>query len=104
MSDWTPAGNRGFAQGITHSSARIGNAIAPPLIAWLIVLFTWRGSFILTGALSFLWAIAWLWYFTDDPADHSGITEEEFAPVFPGTTRNRRRRCRWGGLRGACCL
>src|SRR6267143_249172 len=41
MSDWTPAGNRGFAQGITHSAARIGNAIAPPLIAWLIVLLTW---------------------------------------------------------------
>jgi MFS family permease len=79
MSDWTPAGNRGFAQGVTHSSARIGNAIAPPLIAWLIVLFTWRGSFILTGALSFLWAIAWLWYFTDDPVDHPGITEEELA-------------------------
>ena len=79
MSDWTPAGNRGFAQGITHSSARIGNAIAPPLIASLIVLLTWRGSFILTGALSFTWAFVWLWYFRDNPADHSGITPEELA-------------------------
>jgi MFS family permease len=83
MSDWTPAGKRGFAQGVTHSSARIGNAIAPPLIAWLIVLFTWRGSFILVGALSFLWAITWLWYFTDDPVDHPGITPEELARL-PG--------------------
>jgi sugar phosphate permease len=89
MSDWTPAGNRGFAQGITHSSARIGNAIAPPLIAWLIVLLTWRGSFIVTGALSFIWAIAWLWYFRDNPADHPGITPEELTrlPKHHATTR-----------------
>src|SRR5438045_3200460 len=79
MSDWSPAGGRGFAQGITHSSARIGNAIAPPFIAWLIVLFTWRGSFLLTGALSFTWAIVWLWYFRDNPAEHPGITVEELA-------------------------
>ena len=26
MSAWTPAGQRGFAQGITHSCARLGNA------------------------------------------------------------------------------
>src|SRR3954447_17043923 len=36
MSNWTPAGKRGFAQGITHSFARIGNALAPPLVVWLI--------------------------------------------------------------------
>src|SRR6266540_3240491 len=40
MSDWTPAGKRGFAQGITHSAARLGNALTPPLIAWLILLVT----------------------------------------------------------------
>src|SRR5712675_635716 len=38
MSDWTPASKRGFAQGITHSCARLGNALTPPLVAWLIVL------------------------------------------------------------------
>ena len=27
---------RGFAQGITHSCARLGNALTPPLVAWLI--------------------------------------------------------------------
>src|SRR2546427_2030005 len=42
MSDWTVEGKRGFAQGITHSSARVGNALTPPLVAWLIALVTWR--------------------------------------------------------------
>src|SRR3954466_44113 len=54
MSDWTPAGKRGFVQGITHSAARVGNAIAPPLLAVVLVAMTWRASFILTGALSFI--------------------------------------------------
>jgi MFS family permease len=77
MTDWSPAGKRGFAQGITHSAARIGNAIAPPLLAMVIVAMTWRASFILTGCLSFIWVAAWFWYFRDNPADHPGITQEE---------------------------
>jgi MFS family permease len=86
LSDWTPAGKRGFAQGITHSAARIGNAIAPPLLAMVIVAMTWRASFILTGCLSFVWVAVWFWYFRDNPADHPGITQEELAtlPKPPG--------------------
>src|SRR5471030_1709649 len=30
MSNWTVEGKRGFAQGITHAAARIGNAVTPP--------------------------------------------------------------------------
>src|SRR3954447_25067365 len=41
MSDWTAAGRRGFAQGITHSSARLGNAITPPMVAALVLLVSW---------------------------------------------------------------
>src|ERR1700675_690308 len=58
MSDWTVEGERGFAQGITHSSARLGNALTPPLVAWLIALVTWRGSFIILGIISLVWAAA----------------------------------------------
>src|SRR5262245_36077872 len=74
MSNWTPAAKRGFAQGITHAFARLGNALTPPLIAWLILLISWRGSFVLVGAVSFLWAIFWGIYFRDDPTEHPGIT------------------------------
>ena len=77
MSDWMPAEKRGFAQGITHSFARIGNAVTPLLVAWLILLVTWRGSFVLIGTISFLWAFVWVWYFRDNPADHPGITAAE---------------------------
>ncbi len=77
MSDWTAQGNRGFAQGITHSSARLGNALTPPLVVWLMTLVTWRGSFIVLGLVSLTWVVAWVSYFRDDPCDHPRITPEE---------------------------
>jgi len=77
MSDWTREENRGFSQGITHSSSRLGNALTPPLVVWLMSVFTWRGSFIILGILSFLWAGVWVWYFRDDPKDHPQISPAE---------------------------
>src|SRR5215470_14307985 len=70
MSNWTAAEKRGFAQGITHAFARVGNAVTPPLVAYLILLTSWRGSFVIVGAVSFLWAALWVMYFRDDPAEH----------------------------------
>src|SRR6266849_5907860 len=68
---------RGFAQGITHSFARLGNAVTPPIVAWLILAVSWRGSFIALGSLSLIWVLTWVWYFRDQPADHGGITSAE---------------------------
>jgi MFS family permease len=77
MSNWTRAGWRGFAQGITHSFARLGNAIAPPLVALIIGIWSWRGSFVVLGIASCFWVAAWYLYFRDDPREHAGISEDE---------------------------
>ena len=86
MSNWTAPGKRGLAQGITHAFARVGNAVTPPLVTWLMLAYTWRGSFIILGIVSFLWAIAWWWYFRDNPRDHRGITPQELTqlPAYVG--------------------
>src|SRR5438132_5843041 len=100
MSDWTVEGKRGFAQGITHSSARFGNALTPPLVAWLIALVTWRGSFIILGIISLAWAAAWVWYFRDDPGEHPGITAEELdrLPAFRTRSDRKANPVPWGAL------
>jgi len=77
MQNWTAVGRRGFAQGITHSFARLGNAITPPIVAWLIVAVSWRGAFVSLGSLSLVWVIAWVLYFRDNPSDHPAISREE---------------------------
>src|SRR5215471_7290628 len=77
MQAWTPPGRRGFAQGITHAFARFGNAVTPPIVAWLIALVRWRGAFLSLGCVSLVWVAAWFWYFRDSPAEHAGVTPEE---------------------------
>ena len=77
MQSWTSADRRGFAQGITHAFARFGNAVTPPIVAALIVLLTWRGSFVALGCVSLVWVTAWVWYYRNDPAEHAGITDQE---------------------------
>jgi sugar phosphate permease len=79
MQTWTSFERRGFAQGITHAFARFGNAVTPPIVAWLIALTTWRGAFVVLGCCSLVWVILWAWYFRDNPADHRSITSEELA-------------------------
>jgi MFS family permease len=65
---WTPKRHWGFAQGITHSFARMGNAVTPPLVALLVELVSWRGSFVVMALLSLVWVVVWSWYFRDVPA------------------------------------
>jgi len=98
MSNWTEPGKRGFAQGITHAFARIGNAVTPPLVTWLMLAYTWRGSFIILGLVSFLWALAWMWYFRDNPRDHQATTKEEIAKLPPYVGAKEAPAVPWGPL------
>ncbi len=77
MSIWVPTSQWGFAQGITHACARVGSAVAPPLMIALFAVTTWRGSFVAVGAVSLLWLAIWAWYFRDDPRTHPGTTEAD---------------------------
>jgi MFS family permease len=81
MQYWTPATSRGFAQGITHAFARLGNAVTPPMVAALMLWLTWRGSFVVLGLVSLLWGVVWVWYFRNEPKDHRHITPAELASL-----------------------
>jgi MFS family permease len=92
LADWFPAEKRGFAQGITHSFARLGNFFTPPLVAFLIRVGSWRISFIVLGGVSLLWSLVWWFYFRDNPATHRGITQRELAQIPHYTERKDRKK------------
>ena len=79
MQSWVSKDQRGFAQGITHSFARLGNAVTPPLVVLLMLYIGWRGAFVILGVLSFTWVSVWYFYYRDDPRDHKAITPEDLA-------------------------
>jgi MFS family permease len=81
MSRWVPKGQRGYAQGITHAAARIGNATAPAGIVLIMATYGWRESFYVCAAISILWVAMWALTFTEYPKDHPGITPLEIASL-----------------------
>ena len=97
MSGWTSAKNWGFAQGITHSFARLGNALTPPIMAALLLVISWRGSFVVLGLLSLAWLFVWAWYFRNEPSEHPAITEADLAEL-PGLHGSLRKTIPWLAL------
>ncbi len=96
MSHWVAAQKRGYAQGITHAAARIGNAVAPALIVWVMASHGWRVSFYFCAALSFAWVAVWAATFTEFPQDHPRITPEELAGL--PAPRGKRAPVPWSAL------
>lgn len=77
FSRWLPATERGIAQGVTHSGARLAGALTPPLVALMITQWGWRSAFLVFGALGYVWGGAWYWYYRDRPEDHPKIDKAE---------------------------
>jgi MFS family permease len=75
MRNWYPPHRFGYIQGVTHSASRLGAAVAPPIVAGIIVLADWRVSFIVCGAAALLWAVVWWFYFEDDPRTHPAVDQ-----------------------------
>jgi ACS family hexuronate transporter-like MFS transporter len=65
--EWFPAKERSTASGIFNSGAAVGAIVAPPLIGWLGIQFGWQATFIVIGALGYLWLVAfWFTYHTPE--------------------------------------
>jgi MFS family permease len=76
MAAWIPESRWGFAQGITHTFARIGNALTPPLIVFLLEMMSWRESFLVVALLSLTWVIVWVWYVRYVPKDKPNFKDD----------------------------
>ncbi|MFP9231139.1 MFS transporter [Pectobacterium cacticida] len=102
-SEWFPAKERSVAVGYFNVGSSIGAMIAPPLVVWAIVAHSWEMAFIITGALSLLWAISWL-VFYKHPKDQKKLSDEERDYILNGQeaqhqTNNKKRMSAWQILR-----
>jgi MFS transporter, ACS family, glucarate transporter len=77
LSRWMLPTERGFSQGITHASSRLGAALTPALVVVMMLRYGWRMPFFVFGLIGLLWAAAWYWYYRDTPGQHSGINAAE---------------------------
>ena len=80
VSEWYPAKERAFVNGLINGGAAIGAVIAPPVITWINGKYGWQPAFVVTGSLGFIWLAFWLFLY-HPPETHPRITEEERASV-----------------------
>ena len=83
---WMPVGERGFAQGITHTGARLAGALTQPLTAFLIQQLGWRVTFFIFGFVGLPWIAVWWFFFRDEPAQHPKVNALELAKIRAGRT------------------
>ena len=76
VGEWFPVNERALGMGIFNTGAAVGGALSPPIIAWLATTYGWRSTFIVTGALGFVWLAAWLLIYRI-PEEHPWISAAE---------------------------
>ncbi|QGZ66137.1 MFS transporter [Paraburkholderia acidisoli] len=52
--------HKGTATGIFSLGGKVGPAIGAAIAAWLIVTYSWKDMFVLTGLLGMVWLVPWL--------------------------------------------
>jgi len=76
IAQWFPKRERAQATGIFNAGSNIGAVIAPLTVPWLAVHYGWQSTFIITGALGFIWLIFWLLMYRA-PETHPAVSTEE---------------------------
>jgi MFS family permease len=75
IAEWFPARERGFAGGVYNIGASFGAVFAPMLVAWAVMMGSWRLAFVAAGALGLAWVAAWIiWY--QAPAKHRRLAAD----------------------------
>ncbi len=78
VSEWFPRCERALANGIFNSGANVGAVVAPALVPWLTIRCGWQASFLVLGALGFVWVVAWYWLY-QSPEESPRVSAAERA-------------------------
>jgi MFS transporter, ACS family, hexuronate transporter len=80
IAEWFPKRERAFATGIFNSGTNIGAVITPLVVPFVTITWGWYWAFVATGALGFLWLIAW-WLSYAPPESHPRVSAAELAHI-----------------------
>lgn len=58
--EWIPKNRQALANGIAIGGSALGAVVAPPLCVYLINVIGWRGVFLVTSGIGFVWVLVWL--------------------------------------------
>jgi MFS family permease len=85
---WFPFRERATAQGAIWMSSRLGGALAPVAIGYLVMLpgslGGWQGAFHVLGAVGILWAVLFVLWFRDRPEEMPSANAAECEGIRSG--------------------
>jgi MFS transporter, ACS family, aldohexuronate transporter len=80
VAEWFPKRERAFATGIFNAGTNVGAVIAPAVVPFIALRYSWPWAFVLTGALGFAWLVVW-WVFYRPPESQPRLSRAEFAYI-----------------------
>jgi ACS family hexuronate transporter-like MFS transporter len=83
VSEWFPQKERALAVGIFNAGSNVGAIITPLVVPAITLAWGWRVAFIVTGAATFVWLIAWLLMYRS-PGAHPKLSAAELAFIRSG--------------------
>jgi ACS family glucarate transporter-like MFS transporter len=78
---WMAVRERARGSSLFLVAVGIGGAFTPPLIAWIMVNWGWRLSFIVCGLLGLLVAAVWHLRSAEEPEQHASVNAAELAII-----------------------
>ena len=85
--EWFPARERGLAGGVFNIGASVGSMLAPPLVAWAILMYNWQTAFVITGGIGLVWAALWLGFY-QSPGKHPALSDRERDHITSGQEKH----------------
>lgn len=105
---WFAKEERALPVSVVNTGSQIANAIAPPLLTFLLIAMGWRGMFLVVGALGLVIVVVWLRMYRDPTVSEQALIKGDEAParVLPATEKVRwhtlfRQRNTWFMMLGA---
>jgi MFS transporter, ACS family, hexuronate transporter len=80
VAEWFPKKERAFATGIFNSGSNVGAIVAPAIVPFIALTWSWQAAFLITGAIGFIWLFFWLWLY-QPPEKHKRLSSGELAYI-----------------------
>lgn len=80
VTEWFPAKERALAIGIFNAGANVGAIVTPLIVPILVAAYGWRMAFVITGAASLVWVVAWVAIYRR-PSESKRVSASELAYI-----------------------
>jgi ACS family hexuronate transporter-like MFS transporter len=91
VAEWCNPKQRGLAIGVFETGMSLGPVLAPPIVVWIALRYSWREAFVWTGIVGLIWAISWMVFYRPRMALISSTASAEELSDAPAVIK-------WGDL------